>query len=615
MKNALLFLLIAVSCCASAQTTQHTGFENNTSVPAYKQHNLLLQHATYAGARHGNERTTSGTGPVFDTAQWAHRVDSTWGAGWPDSVKLSVLNMFWGHVDSLYPCFVHLPAYNWDSIVNSMRTQISAGGVSEGKYASIINYLLSLMNDGHSNFYDYLVNYPNTIYQGLPLFRGESGMLGACVTTLNDTSALVYDAFPGHPFGLEPGDIILGYNGIPWTSLVRTILGYNLPNSVYKGSTDSATYHRYIQAAGENWYLFDTINIKKCNGSVVNKPTSLMAGTLYQNFCTEQMNEPGVNKPTYYGYYYLDSSVTFGVLAGTHIGYVYMYDCEDTTGLKLYNAVRTLIEDSMVTGLILDIRTNFGGGFIAYWRTYQYLTSGGTAWVGYGQRNDPTNRLSMYIDGPTSWYNITDSDPGYFNHPIAILCGPNAVSAGDFLPVLFQHNPQVKLFGKSTAGAFGNLVAVNVNNNNFATTMQETNFFQASDPSNYISHTMVPVNFPGWFDRDSVCAGSDNVVTTAVRWIEGTEAVKNTTPTDMNVSVFPNPASDHINVAIASGENAVLNIKLCNMLGSVMSENAYAINAGSNAVKIDIKNVTPGNYYLLIEGNGSRVVRKVTIME
>ncbi len=619
MKHTLLLLLCSITIAASAQTKNDAaGFTKSTSVPAFKQHNLLLQRAAYAAAtpHTGTEKTTSGTGPVFDTTQWNHRVDSTWGAGWPDSVKLSVLNMFWGHIDSLYPCFVHLPSYNWDSIVSSMQAQITAGGVSEGKYASMINYLLSLMNDGHSNFYDYMVNYPYAIYPGLPLFRGESGKLGACVTTLNDTTALVYSAFPGHPFGLEPGDIILGYNGIPWTRLVQIILGYNLPNSVYKGSTDSAMYHRYIQAAGENWYLFDTINIKKCNGSLVNLPTSLMSGVLYNDFCTEQMDVPGVNKPSYNGYYYDDSDVVYGVMTGTHIGYVYMYDCEDTTD-KLYRAVKSLVEDSMVTGLILDIRTNFGGGFDAYWDAYTYLTSGGTSWVGYGQRSDPTNRLAMYIDGPTSWYDIVDSDPNYFPHPIAILCGPNAVSAGDFLPVMFQHNPQVKLFGKSTAGAFGNLVEVNVNNTNFATTMQQTNFFQASDPSNYISHTMIPVNFPVWLDQAGVCAGTDTVVNTAAHWIEGTEAVKNATAATVKISVFPNPATKYIDIAIASPANDQMDVKLCDMLGEAVNDNGYSIVPGNNSIRINLENtqVPSGNYYLSFQGNnGERTIRKIAII-
>src|SRR6185437_5908334 len=129
MKNLILLLfLILTSIYVSAQIPiNETRPGKTTTVAPLRQHNILLQQAKYAENPKMSTARTTGTGPVFDTSKWNHRVDSTWGTGLSDTDKLNVLNTFWGHVDSLYPCFVHLPNYNWDSIVNSMRTQIAAG--------------------------------------------------------------------------------------------------------------------------------------------------------------------------------------------------------------------------------------------------------------------------------------------------------------------------------------------------------------------------------------------------------------------------------------------------------------------------------------------------------
>lgn len=592
------------------------GKQQISEVPPYKQHNMLLQKAQYTNSPFTvslpGAKTTSGTGPIFDTAQWKHRVDSTWGAGNPDSIKLKVLNTWWGHIDSLYPCFIHLPAYNWDSIVNAMRTEISAG-VSEGRFAGMINYLLGLINDGHTNFYDYPVNYTSSVYQGLPLFRGESGRFGACITPVYDTVPLIYNVFPMHPLGLQPGDVILGYNGIPWASLVRTILNYQLPNSVYKGSTDSATLHRYIQAAGENWYLFDTINIRKCDGSIVNLPTSLMTGALYQTFCTEQMPLPGVHIPSYSEYFVSDVSVTYGVVTGTHVGYIYMYDCSDTA--KLIHAIKTLVEDSLVKGLVIDIRTNYGGSFLAYWAAYEYLASGGTSWVGYAERTTPVNRTLMSTTGPTSWYDVYDTDPHYFTGKIAIISGPNAVSAGDFLPVMFKHHPRVKTFGKSTAGAFGSYEPFYVGTG-YRASMQPVNFFEAATPTYYMTHTMQPVDSMMWLDKDSVCSGRDNMSYDAIRWIESDYVSVQTVNLNSSVRLYPNPAVDHTNLIICNGKGGKITVQLRDMVGEIMINSDYYMNAGDNIIRVDLPgSISTGNYLISVTAtNGERITKKITVM-
>lgn len=621
MKYTLLLVLLVLSIATTAQTNKHM---HETDLPgmipgnqslSLRTHNLLLSKANYA-PKAAAKTTAGGPDYIFDTSRWSHIVDSTWGVGLPDSAKMQVFNHFWGQMDSFYACFVNLPAYNWDSIVAAIDTQIMHG-VSKGRFAAMGNAFMTLINDGHSGFRDIAVNYSSMIYRGLPLFRGESGKFGACITTLNDSSALVYNAHAGHPFDLQPGDIILGYNGEPWTKLVQTILRNQLPNAVYIGSTNAATMHRYIQAAGENWYLFDTINIKKCDGSIVNLPTSLMTGVFYQDFCTEQMPVAGIHKTTYSEYYGSGIEISAGVINGKKIGYVYMYDCSDATGMNLLNAVRTLVEDSMVQGLIFDIRTNFGGGFNAYIKTFKYLHSGHVSWVGYGDRFD-MNRTNLYNYGLPAWYDITDDDANFFPHRIAVLCGPNSISAGDFFPVLFKHCPKVKIFGKSTAGAYGSSTGIALPHSGFAAGRQVVNFFEVGAATSYITHVELPVDSSVWFNKDSVCAGIDNMVNTAVRWIEDAmETGVQTNEPQLTMTIYPNPAKDQINCNIGSNTDESIRVTLCNMLGSVLNESQYTLVSGNNILKMDIaKLMLPtGNYYLKLEGsNGTNIVKKLTIM-
>lgn len=604
----ILTLLILIACAnLQAQDRKHAnanempGF-NSRSMPL-REHNLLLRQANDAQPTHRLAGKTTLSGPVFDTSRWARRIDSTWGVGIPASQKLELFNRFWGQTDSFYSCFIHLPMYNWDSIVADIDTQI-VHGVSKGRFAALANSFMTLINDGHSNFRDYTVNYGPYVYPGLPVFRGESGRFGACVTTYHDSFAMVYNAHPGHPFGLQPGDIILGYNDVPWTDLVRIILKFPLPNSVYKGSTDIATMHRYIQAAGENWYLFDSINILKCDGRRINLPTSLMVGHSYNDFCTEQLPVAGTHILTEYQYYTAGLSISAGVVEGKKIGYIYMYDCSDATGMELLNATKTLVEDSMVNGLIYDIRTNFGGGFLAFWRTFEYLHSGDVSWVGYGDRFD-MNRYNLFNYGLSTWYDVIDTDAHYFTHPIGIIAGPNAVSAGDFFPIMFKHDAGVKLFGQSTAGAYGSYHDIAMPYPGYGAARQDVNFFCVEDPLYYITHTAYPVDVREWLDKDSVCAGVDNLAGDVIRWIEH-KLSTNSVVRGNTIKLFPNPAKDYLNITISASTPGNIGVRLCNILGSVVKELVFDNAVGDNTLKVSLDNLPKGVYIAHISGDGNQ---------
>ena len=93
---------------------------------------------------------------------------------------------------------------------------------------------------------------------------------------------------PNHKLGLEPGDLVLGYDGVPWRDLYPQLLAAELPIRLRWswGSTDESMEHAMLISAGMNWHLFDTIDIQKYGSDeVVSLPTIFWStsGTIWGN--------------------------------------------------------------------------------------------------------------------------------------------------------------------------------------------------------------------------------------------------------------------------------------------------------------------------------------------
>jgi len=613
MRNILLsIVLFSIALVCKAQTPVAT----DVPVPLkYEQRKMdsLEQVRFFRAKKYAAKTTTSGT--VFDTTQWAHRIDTTWGPGLPSAQKLEVFNKFWGQIDSQYSGFTGLPHYNWDSIVTDMRAEITAG-VSRGRFAGIATQLTSLLNDAHTRFADDDL-YATPFFFGEPLLYGPTGNYGVCLTMLNDSSAMVYTAQPGNVLGLAPGDRVLGYNGIPWKTLLGVLARHKLPSNRMVGSTDSATLHRQIISVLSNFHLFDTLNIEKCDGTLINYPTSILVGAATpNNFCKEQMEVPGVHTMTYTDYFINNRVVTSGVISGTRIGYVALYDCSDYTGDSMFLAVQRLAEDSLVEGLIIDIRTNFGGSYFAFNRAFYYLSSGYFPWIGCAKRNDPTNHFTMdasYIS-PAS-YGTYDPDPAFFNKKIALLVGPGAVSAGDMMQVLFAHHPNLKSFGKPTAGAFGGLNSMAMPYTGYIASRQNGDFYKAEDDTRYLSHHNFPVDSIVWFERDKVCNNQDNILSTAIEWIHPSVTVQEVNSAVMSANIYPVPSTGPLNISITSPAATVATVTIYDMVGKRVVTQQFDISAGENKLKLSCgTNAANGSYLVQIDcaGQGT-MIKKVVI--
>lgn len=145
------YLLLCICCMGTVASAQQL-MQSSRTVPLKE----LQRREDSMGAIRMLQQTTAAktTAAVFDTSMLISRINSCWGPGLTATEKLSIFDAYWGQVDSFYGSFTGLPMYNWDSIVNAMRTEISAG-VSKGRFAGIIGELSRYINDGHSYFQDY----------------------------------------------------------------------------------------------------------------------------------------------------------------------------------------------------------------------------------------------------------------------------------------------------------------------------------------------------------------------------------------------------------------------------------------------------------------------------
>jgi hypothetical protein len=299
----------------------------------------------------------------YSLTDWRRVIDSTWGPGLPTAEKLAIFDLFWNTIDSSFACFNNLTV-NWDSLRTVYRPEIE-DTVSCGRFAAIMNHLGMALREGHTNVKDSLVNVNTELLPGVPLWVvgawTDVGHFGAGLTPQLDSSLLVYRVAENHPLGLERGDVVLGYDQRSWTDILRELQEAQLPirRAFCWCSCSTAMTYSLLNGAGMNWHLFDTIDIVKYStGDTVHLPTSLLFGQSMFVFATDQIDVPGVPMPDTG----TANMVSYGVVGGTRIGYIYGWRWTPGSDTEFYNAVSALVSDTTLKGMIIDFRFNQGGG-------------------------------------------------------------------------------------------------------------------------------------------------------------------------------------------------------------------------------------------------------------
>jgi hypothetical protein len=391
---------------------------------------------------------------------------------------------------------------------------------------AIMSHLALALRESHTQVFDSLVaGTPST--PGVPRLglRGRliGSPFGACATAQDDGPALIYSVAPGHPLGLEPGDRVLGYDGRPWRELVRELVAAELPVVGSWGSSPSAFEHTLAQSAPVNWHLFDTIDILKHDSGTVEHLSTAPLNTsppLASGLCSEQLPVPGVPKPAA-----LTDLVSWGVVAGTRIGYVYVTAWTGDAGDRFEQAIRDLTQERETDGLIIDFRFNRGGNMFLSDAGLGMLFDRPMPTIGFAERADPLDHFKMRLVQPPSvpsTYVIDmvdrNYDPRSYDRPIAVLTGPGAVSSGDQVALRMTYHPRARIFGKTTASAFNAPCPLDLEPG-WTVRYACGDAFRVDAPHDYLTHDELPVDERVWLRPDDVAQGKDTVVDAAVHWI------------------------------------------------------------------------------------------------
>jgi len=94
----------------------------------------------------------------------------------------------------------------------------------------------------------------------------------------------------------------------------------------------------------------------------------------------------------------------------------------------------------------------------------------------------------------------------------------------------------------------------------------------------------------------------------------GTYTGINTINAVSNVNLFPNPATNQVNVDFHSAASFNAQVKIVDMAGKVVSTVTSAqVNNGMNVVSVDISSIQSGMYLMLIEGANGRIAQRFIV--
>jgi hypothetical protein len=452
-------------------------------------------------------------------SEWQHIIDTTWGPGDSLARKLLIFNSYANTIrdkgDGLKS--LHL---DWDSLYNHYLSQITES-TSKGAFSSILSHLAYDMKNGHVLAYDSKV-ISTPLNPGVPLlligFYHTFEHFGAVTTILPDSTTLVLRVLPDHPLNLEPGDIILGYEGIPWKDIVPELLDAGLPMLANTGGCKTADTYNNLLGAGLNWHLFSTMDIiKYSSGDTLHLSVLPMADFKADPMVNnEQLAIKNIPFPSVLPYPVGGKTqVTGGKLENTNIGYVYIaYEYPEGVADAQFFKIMDSLKNT--DGLIIDMRLNFGG-WDMFPKTFGVLFNESFKTIDEALRCNPKT-LELCPTGNSGQFQINGLPQGYYDRPIAVLLGPSCISMGDMTAQRLRYHPMVRFFGASPVATLGASQTIDIFPG-YLLRNSIYNMFHTSEPGVYLNGKEFPVDYPVWFNKDDVAAGKDPIVEKSLEWI------------------------------------------------------------------------------------------------
>jgi hypothetical protein len=451
-------------------------------------------------------------GPPF-----AEQVDVYWGDAPDQETRLEIFEDLWGNLAANYAPFSVLDV-DWDEVHDRYEPQVAAA-TGYGRFYQLLSWMNAELEDGHTSLSSEGICATPLSWRP-PFFQPDQwwSAIGACVTPLDDGTLLVYRAEDDNPAGLAPGDVVIGYDGVPWAELLPVIDSWKLPLCGINGSADQVMAWSRLAAVTANPHLFAELDVQRRGASGIEKiPTEGLLDYESRLACTDQLPVEGVAFPWVTADEYSEGNdAAWGVIEGTNIGYIYMY-----SQYRVWLDLPAALDDLMGTdALIIDQRYNHGGwpSPDAFDLLFDHSVS--NLW-NCAERDPAADDYTTLLPLDYNWYYIEGDPENAYPGPIAVLQGPYAVSGGDLFPYALSKSDKVRRFGRITHGSFGcryDYWDPDPYINDLTSSYTGCMFLDENENAmqKWEDHPDEEV----WLTPDDVANGQDTVVNAARAWLE-----------------------------------------------------------------------------------------------
>jgi len=469
-----------------------------------------------------------GHSPLPTKEEMGKRVDEFWEKAPSKEDRLVYFDGLWTAIGSNY-IFLSALEVDWDDVKERYRPEIEKAE-SSGRFFALLSRMLGEIHEVHTKFGSGEICRKSP--ERAPVFFQDSysSTIGACVTVNENDEIVVYKVDSVNPGKLAPGDIILGYDGVTWQDLLEKIDEWEIPICGGHATYQRSQYYLRMESIVNNSHLFKKMNVKKYGTDMIEQVDSDQFQFYDSSItCNDQIGVTGVEAPfTDWSDFNQEADgaddITWGVLDGTEIGFIYIYSWNPGVADKFKEAVCELFETK---ALIIDQRFNMGGQL----GTKPYPWESGLSLL-LGEDVPPVmysvlrNQSSEgYTDISNSFYifDVDADEKTFYDKPIALLTGPKAGSCGDIFPYILSHHPTVKRFGRVTAGGFSGYAPYNSPvNDPFLNTLfvWYTNLVFVDSEQNLLPEKEELPENRVWLGREDAAKGRDTVLESALRWIE-----------------------------------------------------------------------------------------------
>jgi carboxyl-terminal processing protease len=297
---------------------------------------------------------------------------------------------------------------DWEATRAEFAPRIAEAATPEDFYM-LMQELIARLDDDHSRF-----ETPQQVASQQAEFRGDLryGGIGALIRNVED-GGLIISLAPGAPAeraGLRPRDIILAVNGIPFTD--NAAFGPEGPIGAVRGEPGTPV-RLTVRSASEAPREVEVLR--------------------------EAVPSEAFNR------------VRSRLLASSRVGVIEIPSFYvDELDLRVREAVEDLLAGGDLRGLVIDVRGNSGGYVHLMRNTIALFHDGGSIGSTSGRASREDQRIPQ-----------GQSIPAMAGLPIAVLIGPDTVSAGEMFAAGMQVLGRARLVGMPSAGNTENLFGYN----------------------------------------------------------------------------------------------------------------------------------------------------------